>query len=65
MSYIIQHTRLGFCWWDLAALAVLIAVVVVFAVKHHRMKTEEKELEDRLAAVSADEAVSKEENSEI
>ena len=40
MSYILEHTVLGFCWWDLPALILLIAVIVVFAWKHHDVKNE-------------------------
>ncbi len=42
MSYILEHTTLGFCWWDLPALIVLILVIVVFAWKHHDMKKQRK-----------------------
>ena len=49
MSYILEHTVLGFCWWDLPALILLIAVIVVFAWKHHDVKKQEKELEDQIS----------------
>lgn len=62
MSYILQHTRLWFCWWDLLALIILIAVIVGFAVKRHNMKKEENELEDLLSELYADETVELEEN---
>lgn len=39
MSYIFEHTRLGFCWWDLLALVILVIVVVAFAVKRSKLKT--------------------------
>lgn len=38
MSYIFEHTRLGFCWWDLLALVILVIVVVAFAVKRSKLK---------------------------
>ena len=57
MSYVLEHTRLGFCWWDLPALIVLLAVIVIFLVKHHNQKTDEKELEDSLSELRADDAV--------
>ena len=52
MSYILEHTVLGFCWWDLPALILLIAVIVVFAWKHHDMKKQEKELEDQISEMN-------------
>lgn len=57
MSYIFAHTTLGFCWWDIPALIVLIVVIVAFAVKHHNMKKEEKDLEDQLSELYADDTV--------
>ena len=49
MSYIFEHTRLGFCWWDLLALVILVIVVVAFAVKRSKLKDEQDELEDQLS----------------
>ncbi len=57
MSYILSHTVLGFCWWDLPALIVLIVVIAAFAVKRHNMKKEEKDLEDQLSELYTDETV--------
>lgn len=53
MSYLFEHTILGFCWWDIPALIVLIVVIVVFVWKHHDMKKQEKELEDKIAELYA------------
>lgn len=60
MSYIFEHTTLGFCWWDLPALIVLLAVIIVFIVKRHDMKKEEKDLEDRLSELYAGDSVEQE-----
>ena len=49
MSYVLEHTVLGFCWWDLPALIVLIMVAAAFVWKHHDMKKQEKDLEDQIA----------------
>lgn len=57
MSYILEHTVLGFCWWDLPALIVLLGVIVFFVVKRHNMKEEEKDLEDRLSEFYAEDTV--------
>ena len=40
MSYIIQHTCLGFCWLDLVALIILIAVIAVAFLRRRDMKKE-------------------------
>lgn len=48
MSYIFEHSALGFCWWDLPAVIILIVVIAVFAWKHHDMKKQEKDLEDQI-----------------
>lgn len=54
MSYIFEHTRLGFCWWDLLALVILVIVVVAFAVKRSKLKDEQDELEDQLSELYAE-----------
>ncbi|MCI8400751.1 MAG: hypothetical protein HFI38_01425 [Lachnospiraceae bacterium] len=57
MSYVFEHSVFGFCWWDLPAAILLIAVIVVFAWKHHEMKKEEKDLEDQISELYADDTV--------
>ena len=57
MSYILEHTRLGFCWWDLLALVILVIVVVAFAVKRSKLKDEQDELEDQLSELYAEDSV--------
>lgn len=57
MSYILDHTVLGFCWWDLLALIVLLVAIIVYVVKRHDMKKEEKELEDQISELYADDTV--------
>lgn len=64
MSYILEHTTLGFCWWDLPTLIVLILVIVVFAWKHHDMKKQEKDLEDQIAELYADDTAQMDSESE-
>jgi hypothetical protein len=56
MSYVLTHTRLGFCWWDLAALIVLLVVVAFFVVNHRKLKKQLKELEEVDTAYDEDEA---------
>lgn len=55
MLYILRHTTLGFCWWDIPALIILIVVIVAFIWNRHKLKKQEKELEDKLAELYADE----------
>ena len=57
MSYNFEHTRLGFCWWDLLALVILVIVVVAFAVKRSKLKDEQDELEDQLSELYAEDSV--------
>lgn len=54
MSYILQHTVLGFCWWDIPAAIALIAVIVVFIVKHREMKRIEEDLENEVSELYSD-----------
>lgn len=49
MRYVLEHTRLGFCWLDLIALAVLVLVVVIFIRKRRAMIREEEALEEQLS----------------
>lgn len=51
MSYILEHTRLGFCWWDLIALIILIVVAVIFVYKFMNMKKTQKDLEDQISEI--------------
>ena len=51
MSYILEHTRLGFCWWDLIALIILIVVAVIFVYKFLSMKKTQKYLEDQISEI--------------
>lgn len=57
MSYILEHTVLGFCWWDLPAVIVLIVVIAGFVWKHHDMKKQEKDLEDQISELYANDTV--------
>ena len=51
MSYRLEHTRLGFCWWDLIALIILIVVAVIFVYKFMNMKKTQKDLEDQISEI--------------
>lgn len=57
MAYLFEHTKLGFCWWDLLALLILLAVVIVYLVRRHNLKKEQKELEDQLADLYAEDSI--------
>ena len=57
MAFLLQHTRLGFCWLDLIALAVLLVVIGVFIYQPRKLKKQEKELHDQLSVIYADKTV--------
>ena len=57
MIYIIAHSRLGFCWWDLLALIILLAVIIVWIAKRHDLKKEQNDYEDQLSDLYAGDSV--------
>lgn len=57
MSYLLEHTKFGFCWLDLLALIVLIVVVVFFIRKNTKLKDEQKDLEDQLFELYAQDSI--------
>ena len=57
MAYLLEQTKLGFCWWDLLALLILLAVVIVYLVRRHNLKKEQKDLEDQLSDLYAEDSV--------
>lgn len=57
MSYLLEHTKFGFCWLDLLALIVLIVVVVFFIRKNTKLKDEQKDLEDQLSELYAQDPI--------
>lgn len=64
MAYLLEHTKLGFCWWDFLALLILLAVVIVYLVRRHNLKKEQKDLEDQLSDLYAEDSV-KENNTRV
>lgn len=64
MAYLLEHTKLGFCWWDLLALLILLAVVIVYLVRRHNLEKEQKDLEDQLSDLYAEDSV-KENNTRV
>ena len=42
MAYVLEHTKLWFCWWDLLALLALVVLVVVYLVRRNNLKKEQK-----------------------
>ena len=64
MAYLLEHTKLGFCWWDLLALLILLAVVIVYLVRRHNPQKEQKDLEDQLSDLYAEDSV-KENNTRV
>lgn len=49
-----MHFAFGWCFWDLPALIVLVAIVVIFVVHTKKMKDREKEFSEELAKADAD-----------
>ena len=49
------HTTFGFCLWDVAALIVLVAMVVVLVAHIIRQKKRERDFEDELSEKMAQE----------
>ena len=43
------HTKLGFCFWDIPALLVLLVIVVLFVVHIIRQNQREKKFADELS----------------
>lgn len=52
-----SHSVLGFCAWDLPALIVLVAMMIVFITHRHNQKKREKDFEEQLADKLADQSV--------
>ena len=50
------HTKFGFCLWDLGALIVLLAMIIVLVVHVIRQKKREHDLEDELSEKKAAQA---------
>ena len=57
MKDMLEHSVFGFCWWDIPACILLIVVIAVFAVQHRKLKKIERELEDQLSSLYADNTV--------
>ena len=49
IGYVFEHTKLGFCWWDLLGAIVLAFVVIFFIVRTNQMKKKQKQLEEQLS----------------
>lgn len=57
MAYLFEHTKLGFCWWDLLVLIILLAVIIVYLVRRHNLKKKQDDLEDQLADLYAEDSI--------
>ena len=58
MSFILDHTKFGFCWWDLVAAIILVAAIVYYWKRLKKLKEEKKALELQLTGEGAEAAVS-------
>lgn len=50
---------LGFCFWDMIALVVLLVVLVAFIIRTVKLNRQEKELEHELSSIYADQTSEK------
>ena len=50
----LHHTTLGFCFLDIIAALILLAIIVLFIYKHKKLKDRKEELEEMLADKNAD-----------
>lgn len=57
MSYILAHTKLWWCWWDIPAVILLVGVIVYYVLRVRKMKKTQEDLEDRLSKLYADDTV--------
>lgn len=61
MKYILDHSSMGFCWWDLAALVLLVVLFFYCRKKIKDMLKLKQELEDKLNGGAVDVAIAAEE----
>lgn len=57
-----MNIALGFCFWDILALIVLLAVVIGFVIHTVNLNKQEKELEDELSEIYADQTTGRSSN---
>ena len=50
-----MNVSLGFCFWDIIALIILLAVVIGFGIRTRKLSKTQKELEDQLSDRTAQE----------
>lgn len=48
MAHLIEHTKVGFCLWDIPALLVVLLVVGVFVYNSIKLNKKKSGLEDQL-----------------
>ena len=49
MLYVLEHSKIGFCWWDLVALLVVIVVIALYVVQKKKLNDRQSDLEDQLS----------------
>lgn len=52
MTNTLHNTILGFCSLDIVAAIILIAVIALFMVRHHKLNKRKEELEEMVADMS-------------
>ena len=43
-----HNTLFGFCWWDLPAAIILIAILIIFILRHRKLTKRIDDLENKL-----------------
>lgn len=46
MAHFLEHLTVGFCWWDIPGLILLIAAVAFVVIRKKSIKQELKKLEE-------------------
>ena len=50
------HTLFGFCNWDIVAGVIRVGTIAAFAVRNHKLKKIEKELEEQVLNLANEES---------
>lgn len=49
MIEFLKNVTIGFCWWDIPILILLIVMTAWFSIKKNRLKKEKEELQNQLS----------------
>lgn len=60
MTYLLDHTKIGFCELDIVALLILLILVAWYLIRRHGLQKQQKDLEDQLADLYAQDSMKEE-----